>query len=42
VFLDQPEIFGDLGEHPRFRAAFVAARAKLAGVGARAAMAGLA
>lgn len=37
AFLDQPEVFGELGRDPRFRSAFVTARAELAARGARAA-----
>jgi len=42
AFLDQVEVFGELGGDPRFRAAFVAARAELARDGARGAVAALA
>ena len=37
AFLDQPEVFGELGRDPRFRSAFMTARAELADRGARAA-----
>ena len=37
AFLDQPEVFGDLGRDPLFRRAFVTARADLADRRARAA-----
>lgn len=39
AFLDYEAVFGELGTHPVFRAEFVAARARLAAVGARAAIA---
>ena len=42
AFLDQPEVFGELAGDPRFRSAFVAARAELADRGARAAAVALA
>lgn len=40
-FLDQAEIFGDLGQHPVLRAAFLDARTQLAEIGARAAVTAL-
>lgn len=38
AFLDQPAVFGDLGTDVRLREAFIAARERLAAVGARAAV----
>lgn len=41
AFLDQAEIFGDLGQNPVLRGAFIDARAQLARMGARAAVTAL-